>query len=327
MANKVSHLVASLLFAGACHHADSATTAKTTPLANQAPPTAAHRPIGDLAMLPVDSDAVIGVNFSQLQQSPLWKQYMTPIIAGVPGVKTFQSVCGFDPLASLQTITVGIKEVGDGAAKPTGTIVLHGYDRGKAMACLDAKGIKQAEQLGTRVIVDDGVVMVAERDGVQVGFVFVDETTLIAVIGPNAGRKESILRIAAGTGDGLEGSQAFKEMYGKINTHDSVWVLVNGNAPGIQKLVGMGMHMRALFGSLNVTDGLSADVRLRVASPDEAASLTQLAQGQLPQAKQFFDKLDIVNEAEDIKISAAMSSQKLQQLVTMVGGFRGGGFP
>jgi hypothetical protein len=270
---------------------------------------------------------VFGVNFAQLQQSPLWKQYMPPVIAAVSGVKPFQDVCGFDPLASLQTITVGLKGFGD-ADKPTGTIVVHGYDRTKAMACFDSNGIKHAEKLGTRVNVDDDVVMVAAPDGIQVGFTFVDQTTMIAIVGPDAGRKESILRVASGNAEGLESSQAFKDMYGKINTHDTLWLLINGNSPGVQKLVGMGMHMRALFGSLNVTDALSADVRVRVGSADEATSLTQLAQGQLPQAKMFFDKLDIVAEAEDIKISAAMSQQKLQQLVGMVGGFhKAGGFP
>jgi hypothetical protein len=306
----------------ACRHSGQpTTTADGAPLANHAPPIAAHPPASDLALIPVDSDAVVGINFAQLQKSPLWKQYMTPVIANISGVTTFQELCGFDPFASLQTITLGVKGIG-GSDKPTGILVIHGYDRARAMACFDANGKKQAEKAGIHVTIDGDVVMATDRDGNKFGFTFIDQTTFVAIVGPDASRKESMLRVVSGNANGLDGSPAFKEMHAKINTRDSLWMLINGTAPAVAKASStIGIRMRALFGSINVADGLSADVRLRVATAAEAASLTQTMQGQMAQAKTFFDRIDVVSDGEDVKITATLGPQKLMQLVmTMIGG-------
>ena len=81
-----------------------------------------------------------------------------------------------------------------------------------------------------------------------------------------------------------------------------------------------------LFGSLNVTDGLTLDMRIRLGSPDEATQLVNMAKGQAdsPQVKQMFDKLDVSGDGADAKISIAMSNQKLQQLMGLFGGMMGG---
>ena len=51
-----------------------------------------------------------------------------------------------------------------------------------------------------------------------------------------------------------------------------------------------------------------------------------MAKGQTsnPQVKQMFDKLDVAADGVDAKIGVAMSNQKLQQLIGMVGGMMGG---
>jgi hypothetical protein len=49
-------------------------------------------------------------------------------------------------------------------------------------------------------------------------------------------------------------------------------------------------------------------------------------QGQInnPQVKQMFDKLEVTQDGSDVKISIALSNQKLQQLTQMLGGMMGG---
>jgi hypothetical protein len=67
-------------------------------------------------------------------------------------------------------------------------------------------------------------------------------------------------------------------------------------------------------------------MRIRLASADEATQFVNMAKGQTSnaQVKAMFDKLDVTNDGADAKISVAMSNQKLQAMIAMVGGMMGG---
>jgi phage-related minor tail protein len=75
-----------------------------------------------------------------------------------------------------------------------------------------------------------------------------------------------------------------------------------------------------------VTDGLAVDLRVRLATPEEANNLVTMAKQQTsnPQVKNMFDKLDIGSDGSDVKVNLAMSQQKLMALVGLVGGALGG---
>ena len=334
-------LVALGLGAAACKKSDDKNTAsadktsegKTAPAAtgDQKPGVApAAAPAGsisgsvgdDLALLPVDSEAVIGINFAQLSQSGLWKQYVAPKLASTPGLDKFKALCGFDPLASLKSIAIGMKNLG-GGGEPQGAIVVHGYDKSQAMSCFDKDGVKEAEKDGSKVTIDGDVVLVTDKSGKQVGFTFVNDNTAIAVLGPDASSKDGVKKVASG-GGALKSSPTFVEMFSKINTQDSVWMVINGQSPAFAKASAMGIKMKALFGSLNVTDGLTVDLRLRLGSPDEATNMVSMANGQLAQAKQFFDKIDVKSDGSDVKFDIAMSKEKLQSMIGMMAGMMGG---
>ena len=94
--------------------------------------------VDDLTLLPLDSELVLGINFAQVQQSALWKQFVEPkLMSGEAQTKLaeFKAKCDFDPMASFKTVSVGLK--GLGGNKPDGIIVAHGIDKGKALACFD----------------------------------------------------------------------------------------------------------------------------------------------------------------------------------------------
>jgi len=276
----------------------------------------------DLALLPVDSEAVIGINFAQLSQSALWKQYVAPKISTAPGMDKFKALCGFDPMDSLKSISIGMKNLG-GGGDPTGAIVVHGYNKSKAMSCFDKQGVSDVEKDGSKVSIDGDVVMITDKGGKQFGFTFVNDDTALAVLGPDASTKDGIKKVAGG-GGALKTSPAFVEMFQKINTSDSLWMVLNGSSPAFAKASAMGIKMKALFGSLNVTDGLSANFRLRLNTPDEATNMVAMAKGQLGQAKQFFDKIDVTSDGADVKFDIAMSKEKLQSMVGMMAGMMGG---
>jgi hypothetical protein len=233
----------------------------------------------------------------------------------------FKAACGFDPLEAIKSVSLGMK--GLGGNQPDGSIVVHGLDKGKSMACLD-KAKAEAAKKGTEITVDGDVFSVKDKEGQTTVWSFVNSDTLLGVVGPNAS-KDTLLAAAKG-GSTLKSSQTFVDMYSKINTKDSLWLLVNGNAPFMAKAAQAGVKPKAVFGSINVTDGLTVDLRIRLGSPDEATQLVNMAKGQTnnPQVKSMFDKLDVTADGADAKIAIAMSNAKLQQLIGMVGGMMGG---
>lgn len=276
----------------------------------------------DLSLLPADSEMVMGLNFAQLQQSALWKQFAPKLMEkAASGLAEFKAACGFDPLEQIKSISLGMK--GLGGNTPDGALVIHGLDKGKSMACLD-KAKAEAAKKGSEITVDGEVFTVKDKSGQLTAWTFVSGDTLLGVLGPTAG-KDTVMAAAKG-GSTLKSSPTFVEMYSKINTKESLWLLINGNAPFMQKAASAGVKPKAVFGSVNVTDGLTVDLRIRLATPDEATQLVNMMKGQInnPQVKQMFDKFDVTNDGSDAKIAIAMSNQKLQQLIGMVGGMMGG---
>jgi hypothetical protein len=278
----------------------------------------------DLSLIPSDSEAVIGINFAQLQQSSSWKQYVAPKLGSALGIDKFKALCGFDPLDSLKSVAIGLKGLGGSGKDVSGTIVVHGYDKTKAMACFDKDGVKDAEKDGSKVVIDRDVVLVTDKSGQHVGFTFVNNDTAIAVIGPDASTTDGVKKVASG-GSQFRTSPAFLEMFQTINSQDTLWLVANGNSPVFSRMHTLGVNLRALFGSLNLTDGLAVNMRLRLDSPDAASNVVSLAKGQLTQAKFFFDKLDVSSNGPDVKFDVAMSKAKLTQLAGTVASMMGGG--
>jgi hypothetical protein len=321
MKHKRAWLVAAVLTA-ACH--------SSSPPARPAPPAptpaAKHGPTDDLSLLPIDSEIVFGVDFSQLSHSAIWQKYFASKIGDFGGIEKFKTLCGFDPLASLQSLAVGFRDVN--AANPTGMIVLHGYDRAKSMTCFDNEGLAEVQKDGTKVVIDGQVVMLSDSDpkGRNLGFTFVDDRTAVAVLGADGASKDSIQRATAGV-RGLNGSPAFVEMYDQLNRRDTMWMLVRGKS--LSELEALGVKAKALFGSVNVTSGITIDARIRLTTPDEANQLVTMLQAQIanPQVKTLFDQLDINADGSDIHIALAMSEDKVAAFAGLIGGILGGGGP
>jgi len=300
----------------------SATTTTTTTTTTGGATPVAVAGTDDLSLLPVDSEMVMGLNFAQLQQSALWKQFSPKLMEkAATSLAEFKVACGFDPLEAVKSVSMGLK--GLGGTQPDGVVVVHGPEKTKVMACV-GKAKEEAAKQGTEITVDGDVFIVKDKSGQPSAFTFVNDNTLIGTIG-TMGTKDGVLAAAKGQ-SALKSSATFTEMFSKINTQDSLWLLMNGNSPAFSKMGSMGVKPKAIFGSINVTDGLTVDMRMRLGTPDEAKQLVTMLQGQInnPQVKQMFDKLDVAQDGSDAKFSVAMSNQKLQQLVQMVGGMMGG---
>lgn len=291
---------------------------KTTPTDVTAEKPAPSTPADDMSLLPVDSEVVVGVNFAQVQASPLWKQFVEPKILTGDSMKKlteFKDKCGFDPMASVKQVSMGFKMSGE---KPEGVVVVRGVDKAKAWTCLDNNKAEITKD-GTEYTRDGEIALFKAKDGTQTALMFVDNNTALAVTGTQ-GTPAGIKAAAAGNA-GVKASPAFVEMYGKVNTKDSVWMLINGRV--LERAAALGVKPKAVYGSFNVTDGLSMDVRAVLESPEAASGFVALAKGQAQQAAQMVDKVDVTNDGAEVRMQVVMSNQKLQALITQFGGMMG----
>jgi hypothetical protein len=316
---------------------DKAAKTEDKPAAAPAPPAAPEAMIqtnpntGDLALLPAQSELVAGVNFKQLSSSALWKEFVAPKMASdsnfQDGLGKFKVLCNFDPMDSIQSVSVGVRGIGDA---PQGAVVIHGLDKAKSMTCFDNDGRSDAEKDGSKVTIQDNVVLIQKDGKPNLGFTFVNDSTVLVVFGPDASSIDGVKKVAGGN-SGLQTSQKFVELYNKVNTTDSVWMLMRGDSKVVADAMaksGTGMKFKAVYGSINITDGITADMRVRMDSPDQASAIAQLGNSQKGQLAMFLDKVDISADGADVHGAVAISPTKLKslvQLAAMAGGSHGGG--
>lgn len=298
-------------------------------------PTAAPRVIAsrstataDLALLPADADVVIGVNFAQVRRSALWQRYVEPKLADASGIRELQAMCGFDPLASLGSISIGVKGVGDEDDTIAGVIVIHGFDKAKAMSCFDAKGLPEARASGSEVTIDRNVVLFTDgkNHDHHAAFTFLDERTALIVLGDDAATREGVERIAAGD-SGLQSSSAFSEALQSINTDDSLWLVLSEHSPLVAKFNAAAAELTqtklgTAYVSMNVTDTFALDAGFRLGSPAAVAKAVTAIEAQMkdvgPMAKLFFDQLDVLADGSDLIVSLAMSGDQIGQVLSSI---------
>jgi hypothetical protein len=282
--------------------------------------TVAH---SDLSYLPADADAVIGLNFAQARSSALWQQYVAPKLEHDDGIRKFAQLCGFDPLASLATVSIGIK--GIGGDKATGTFVIHGFEKAKSMSCFDRAGIAQTEHDGSEVTIDGDVVLFTNAaHSFNSAFTFIDDTTALVVVGPQAATAQGVHQIAAG-GSTLATQGAVASSLQYVDTDDSLWLVLADSSPLMAMInLGLARYAPVMLGttyiSLNATTTLALDAGVKLASPAAVASLVSTIQAKISEAgassmlKQLFDQLDVSADGSDLIISLAMTGDQLVHL-------------
>lgn len=273
----------------------------------------------DLSLLPVDSELVGGLDFQQLQNSALWKQFMGPMMAKndvQKDMQEFQTQCGMDPMKVVSKLSFGFK--GLGTDSPDGVIVMHGIDKGKATACYDK--LVKSGKIGKEAK-KDGDVLLFKKDNKQAAFSFVDANTALFVMGTQ-GTKDGIKTIGKG-GSALKTSAAFVDLYKKTNTSDTLWIIMNGSSKAFDAMASLGIKPKAVYGSLNVTKDLNLDVRVRMKSGADATNLSNMMNTQVKAAAGMVDKITIAADGSDVSVKVLMSDAKLKALATQFGGMMG----
>ena len=275
---------------------------------------------GDLPYLPADADAVLGVDGAKLRGSALWQQFVAPALSSAPPIKQFTAMCGFDPIDAISSATLGLRGFGNDESF-SGTAVLHGIDKTKAMACFDASGVPAAQQNGVQVAIEGNTALLTTPDGFHAGFTFVDDSTALVVLGPDAATSAGIAKIAAG-GGGLDATAGFSSLFANVAAADSLWLVVTGTSPLIADINGStapytGIKVRGVFGSLDVSTTLALHGGIRVDSPELAGQVVSDAQQQLDAiaaagvSTKYFDQLDIVSDDTDVLLDVTMNVAEL----------------
>ena len=273
----------------------------------------------DLQLIPVDSEAVFGVNWGQLQASAIWKQFVEPEMMKdnefVANLAKFKERCGFDPMTTVKKLSIGMK--GLGSDMPDGVMVVHGLDKTKTLACAE-KWNDEASKEKITIKRDGDIVTLIDDTNAGVGVTFISDNRALVVMGQGV-NADSVKKAALG-GSALSTSPSFVDMHGKIAKDQSAWFLMNGNSKIFEDAAQLGLRPKAVFGSVNVTDGMSADVRARLDSADQATQTVSSFKGQLAAMSSMFDKLDLTNDGADVKLVAAASKEKLQNLMKFATG-------
>lgn len=301
-----------VLLAGACNHNKQPGTV----VSNGAQPASTGDPKDDLTFLPADSELVIGINVAQVKQSALWGQYGAPMLAKVgAALGDFKAACGFDPVDAIQSVSMGIKNLD--ADSPDGVIVVRGVKRALVTSGCVAKIQQEAQKDGSTFTVEGDTYTHTTKSGDHTAMRFVGDTTLVVSAGTQA-TKAGLDAIAKG-GAGLDTSAAFASLIKGVDRTHSVWFAMNGNSKVFDQMAAMGGKPAAVFGSVNVTDGVTFDGALRFNTPDQAQSLLALSKSMTdsPQVKAMFDKLEINASGTDLTASAAIGPEKLKMLLGM----------
>ena len=275
---------------------------------------------GDLPYLPADSDAILGIDLAQLRGSSLWQQFVAPALSSADEVRGFEALCGFDPIASLTSVAVGLRGFGDDGAF-AGTIVLHGIGRAKAMTCFGDEGVARAQQNGVQVTIDGNVALLTTPGGYHAGFTFIDDTTALVVLGPDAATKAGIAKVAAG-GSGLDTSTGFAGLFANVNATDSVWLVLTDASPLVASInteiaAYTAIQLHGVYGSIGVTDTLAVHGGIHLASPALADQIVSDAQKELDElaaqggSSKHFDQLDVVSDGSDVLLDVTMNVMQL----------------
>jgi RNA polymerase sigma factor (sigma-70 family) len=298
-------------------------------------PTTAPRAIpsrsvaeADLGYLPDDADTVIGVNFALVRQSALWQRFVAPELATARPLRDVETLCGFDPLQSLGSISMGLKGIGAEDDSFSGTIVVHGFEKTKAMSCFDKQGLADAEKNGAKITIDDDLVLLTDAEGsFHAAFTFIDATTALIVIGPAAATKEGVDHIAAGKGT-LATSSTFAATLQNVNTDSAMWLMASARSKMLDDALDdvpslADVKPGTFYLSLGVTDTLALDAGVGLGAPASVARVVEYMKAQLSEGfaktivASYFDQLDVFADGSDLIVSLAISGEQIAQMLAM----------
>lgn len=278
-----------------------------------------------LAMIPKESDGVIGIDLAKLRGSDMYKAYEAQLReVGAGQLDAVQELCGFDPVPKLQRVVAG------GAGRGDATAVIDGLGKAEVVSCMQKAAA--APPAGTTITVDGDFMTVVQGDDALAMQFLDDDTAVIARRGDRAPDKAAMATIlAAKDGDGLTGSQPFMEMVRQVDTGDTIWFVVNGQAPSVKSMGRGFVNFVAAWGDIAVGAGLDIETSVRFDSDATAKQTAEVVEGQVAKMKKSLMKdmlgdVTVKQAGRDVRFHVVQSREQLEKLVDFAGTMLGGMF-
>jgi hypothetical protein len=302
----------------------------------------------DLALVPQDTDVVVGVNLARMRGTAMWKKITDLSATNAESKKNmdeFAKAC-VDVMSNdgPESVFIAMPAVQPGTKDAAVIIRLKkGMDQAKVQSCADYMAGKSHSKVaasdynGKKIYAEDGN---ADKGGV----VMLDDKTVL--FGSGAWIKK-VIDIAGGKEKtSAKNNDALASLVKRAKTSDAIWGA--GNIPQIVRDGAKGNPMTSsmaslkdAFGSIDFASGLSIDASFDLGSDADAKSLNDQATTQLAAAKKspqvmmlgmatMLDPIKTEAKGSTFHFNASYNQQQVDDMVGRLQGLLkgfGGGMP
>jgi len=308
--------VSVLVVATACGGGGKGGAGTTGPSNKADKPTGGSAQTADdvLGFLPANSDLVFGIDGVALRGSALWKQF-EPQIEGAFGAKlpAMREKCGFDPMTSIERVTVG-GTMSEDNEQLDGVIVVRGVSGQQTLDCIAA-----ATEGEGAVKMEAGKLVLDKGGSDKMVAAIVGESTLVVHVGKSA--TVASLDAVLGGGAPLRTSPVFMAMFDRREANASVWGMINGNSPLLKEAAQVGAKPKAVDGTLVVNDRFVGAIRIAFDNDGDAAKVHGQLSQVVPMAKSFLDKLDLRVDGATVRGDVVATDEQMKKLLGQMGFF------
>jgi hypothetical protein len=272
----------------------------------------------ELGFLPVDAEIVAGIDIMSLRRSQLWQKFEPMFVSALGNELTrFREACGFDPIKTIERITIAVKERGPN--QYTGVIVIRGVDTSHVRECL----AQEVTKSGGKATNDRGVVLVTQASSPG-------ETMAVGVVGAStmvmqmdAVTTYDSLTAVLNAGAPLRKSAAFMALQARREAGAAVWFMANGNSKAFDEMKQLGMAPKSMDGTLTVTDRFTGVLRMTMGNPSDASRMqAELDKIKAPVAT-MVEKFEARANGDTVSVLAVITEQQLRNMLQMFRGMMG----
>jgi hypothetical protein len=301
----------------------------------------------DLALVPQETEIVVGVNLARMRGTAMWKKFMDLATTQEKSKKDYEdfnkNCVDVGSNDGPESIFVALPQM-TGATKD-GAVIIRlktAIDDAKLSKCGEFIASKNNEKLVSSDYNGKKIYNSGSADADKGGIVLLDGKTI--AFGSGAWIKK-VIDIAGGKEQATaKKNEALGALVKRAKTSDAIWAA--GTVPqaardglkGNPQMAPMA-SMKSAFGSMDFSSGLSIDGNVDLGSDADAKALNDLATTQLGEAKKSpqIMMLGVANMLEPIKteakastfhISVAYNQQQVDEMVSrfqgLMKGFGGG---
>jgi hypothetical protein len=280
--------------------------ARPVAIGNKTPTSPYAAAIDDvLGFLPADSEIVVGIDGVQLRKSALWTQFSPTLIAKMGSeLGELRTACGFDPVQTVERITVGVRMADD----VVGVVVVRGVGA-STMGCVRTY---LGKEFGG-VVDDKGVLVIALDDHEKSAWTMVG-STLIIQLGLDVGHDS--MQAVLGAGAPLRASRPFMDVYGQLESGATVWGVISGKSKLFDDAGAK--RPRTLLGTVTVADHLVIAGKGVFDTADVAHSVNQDVQDTFQQNRGFTELANSVVDGNAVSIRVSMGAVQLRRLLDTI---------